>query len=221
MLNNATQQLDSQMILKNSETAELQEAFKEKVRKCQAWEKAYNSLKSQIEESKRLASSSSSKDAFTSPTPGPLPTSSPILHHNPSFPPSTPSSSPSPSPSPHPFFYAAPPTSMKRVAGQDYHYPQQHPQQQLYIENPTMPTMHTPIAHRMSPQYQPYLSGYPPTSYPLQQFPAHHPIGPNLVSPFNSPSQSPMQSIQSSRSPSPLLVPQRVRTRRTEVSSCR
>jgi hypothetical protein len=39
---NAHKQFENQLGVKNKELLELQEAYKEKLRKCQAWEKASN-----------------------------------------------------------------------------------------------------------------------------------------------------------------------------------
>jgi chromosome condensin MukBEF ATPase and DNA-binding subunit MukB len=42
---------DEKLISKDKELNDFKAAYKEKLRKCQAWEKAYNSLRNQIQES--------------------------------------------------------------------------------------------------------------------------------------------------------------------------
>ena len=42
---------DEKLISKEKELNDFKAAYKEKLRKCQAWEKAYNSLRNQIQES--------------------------------------------------------------------------------------------------------------------------------------------------------------------------
>eukprot|EP01038_Epipyxis_sp_PR26KG_P012329 gene12329-16536_t len=51
--------LEEQLSTKNKEIVELQEAYKEKSRKCQAWEKAYNSVRNQIQEANKQTSGTS------------------------------------------------------------------------------------------------------------------------------------------------------------------